>query len=147
MALFAARVTSSNLRAQRILARLEIDSRIRAPLVLDRPVDAVGAVLHNQRPGILASRRAAGDAERGAHLVGEGGRAGERRRRGAGVDAGALAVVGGRGGPFGAARPDFAWLEDGAAGHLAGCGDVEGDFGVVGSSGTVQFAELEELVV
>jgi hypothetical protein len=145
MTLLATRVTPPNLRVERITALLEIDRSIRAPLILNRPINAVGPSRLNLVHHAAAARRAACSADTSAHLVGEGGRAGESRCGGARVDAVSEAVARGCRGPLGAAGPDLAWLEDAAGGHAAGRGDVEGDFGVGGVLGAVEVFEFEEL--
>lgn len=145
MALLTARVTTANFRVQGITASLEIDRRIRASLVLDRPIDAVGTGRLNFVYHAAAARRAASSANTGAHLVGEGSRARESRWRGARVDAVSQAIARGCRGPLGAAGPDLARLEHFSAGHAASARNVEGDFGVVGTPGAVEIFELEEL--
>ena len=140
-----ARVTATNLRVQSIIALLEIDRDIRVPVVPDRPVDTVGTGRLDLVHHAAAAGRTAGSADAGAHLVGEGGGAGEGRRRGARVDAVSQAVARGCGGPLGAAGPDLARLEDAAGGHTAGARDVQRDFGVGGVPGAVEVFELEEL--
>jgi hypothetical protein len=145
MTLLATRVTPPNLRVERITALLEIDRGIRAPLILNRPINAVGPSRLNLVHHSFALGRAGGSADASAHLVGEGGRAGECCRRSARVDAVSEAIARGCRGPLGAAGPDLAWLEDAAGGHAAGRGDVERDFGVGGVPGAVEVFELEEL--
>ena len=143
LALLAARVTAANLPVQSIFTRLGIDRRIRAALVLDRPIDAVGAGFH-LGPLALALRRTGRNAQSAAQLVGERScsrESGAGRARG---DAVSLAVARSFPGPLRAVGPDLAGLEHAAGGHVAGCRDVERDFGVVGFFGrAVQVGELE----
>lgn len=145
MDLLTAGVTATKLNVQRIAASLEVNRRIRAPIIPDRPVNAVGAENRNRRRLAAASRRAAKDAQTGARLVSKGSRARECGRAGARVDAVLFAVSRGGGSPFGAAGPNCPRSEHGSGSHAAGGGDVEGDFGVVGAFGAVEVFEFEEL--
>jgi hypothetical protein len=104
LALLAARVTTPNLSIQSILASLCIDRRIRAPLILHRPVDAIGAGFHFVWLP-LALRRTGRNAQSGAHLVGEGVGSGESRAGRARGDAVLLAVACGLPRPLRAVRP------------------------------------------